>query len=408
VRLAQERQADLVTLVPRLVAGSWGESLLLPTIPLTFLAFLPLGFVTWRRTPFVAGALGQFLLFRREVYELIGGHGAVRRDIVEDMQLSRLVKRHGRRVVWMDGTTMMRTRMYHGLSAAWHGFTKSAFAAINYSAPALFPSMLAGGVLLLGPYAWFAAGLVSQHVAISTIWLPLVQIGLLWTSYLLVLRRVSLPQRLIWLHAVTILAIFVFTAYSTYQTIRGTGVHWKGRTYHFDRPPTRATAARPDPLRWELPAVRMLLAIALALGGWFEGRTALPILAVAMLGAWTCAAIEYASPIAYQPRWSSIADATMAVASVIALQHSGLSSLGLVLFATVVVLVGTLVESPRAGLLLGSVALSGSLVLAAAANASAPALTVLLLGWTGGLAVPVGHRVVQGVLLRLRGGTGEI
>jgi hypothetical protein len=152
----------------------------------------------------------------------------------------------------------------------------------------------------------------------------------------------------------------------------------------------------------------MLLAIALALGGWFEGRTALSILAFVVLGAWTCAAIEYASPNAYQPRWSSTADATMAAAGVIALQHSGLSSLGPVLFAMVVVLVGTLVESPRAGLLLGSVTLSGSLVLAAASNASAPALTVLLLGWTGGLAVPVGHRVVQGVLLRLRGGTGEI
>ena len=86
-------------------------------------------------SPIFAGALGHFLLFRRARYHRIGGHFAVRTDIVEDIQLSRLVKRHGGRLVWIDGTALLRVRMYHSFAEAWRGITKSAFAAINYSLP---------------------------------------------------------------------------------------------------------------------------------------------------------------------------------------------------------------------------------------------------------------------------------
>jgi chlorobactene glucosyltransferase len=400
--LAQERHADLVTLLPRLVAGTWGEALLLPTIPLTFLGFLPLGLVTWRRTPFVAGALGQFLLFRRDAYERIGGHKAVRRDIVEDMQLSRLIKQQGGRVAWMDGTSLMRVRMYQGFGAAWRGFTKSAFAAINYSVPILFPGLLACGVLLLGPYVWLVVGIVAHQVTPWTFWLPLLQIGLLWWSYLLVLQRVFLPRRLVWLHAVTILAIFVYTTYSAYQSTRGGGVYWKGRTYRFDRRRTRKTAEHPNPLGWELPAFRMCLAILLVLGGWLEGRALLPFTALAVLGALTCAAVEYASPAEHSPRWTSIADVIWGAGSAITLQLYGLSSLGLFLFAMAVWVIGSRAGSSRTGVLLVGVLFSGVLVLAAATSAPTPALGALLLGWTAVLGFFVGRPLAQGALLRLQ------
>ena len=399
LRLAQERRADLVTLLPRLLAGTWGEALLLPTIPLTFLGFLPLGLVTWRRVPFVAGALGQFLLFRREIYERIGGHEAVRRDIVEDMQLSRLVKRQGGRVVWMDGTKLMRVRMYHGLGAAWRGFAKSAFAAINYSVPALFPGVLACSALLLGPYAWLAAGLITHHMASPAFWLPLVQVGLLWVLYLLLLQRVSLPRRLVWLHPVTILAILLFTLHSAYQATRGGGVRWKGRTYQFGR---RTAPGHPVSLGWELPAFRILLAMLLALAGWVKGEAALPFTALVALTALTCAAIEYAHPTEYQQRLTPIADLALGVGSLIALHLYGLSSLGLFLFTVVVGVAGACAGSLRTGVLLSSVLVIGTLVLAAAKSIPIPVLGVLLLGWAACLGLLVGLPIARDALTRLQ------
>jgi Glycosyl transferase family 21 len=109
---AHEQSADLLTLMPRLEAAGVGEALLLATMPLTFAGFLPQVLVMGRRWPLVAGALGKFLLFRRETYLRIGGHEAVRTDIVEDMQLSRLVKRHGGRLFWCGGTALARATAY--------------------------------------------------------------------------------------------------------------------------------------------------------------------------------------------------------------------------------------------------------------------------------------------------------
>ncbi|HKD77426.1 MAG TPA: glycosyltransferase, partial [Ktedonobacterales bacterium] len=104
MRAAQAQRADLLTLIPHIQIGTVGEALLLPVIGLTFGSLMPLPLVTRSRWSFIAGALGPFLLFRREMYDRIGGHAAVRAEIVEDMRLSRMVKRHGGRVAWIDGT----------------------------------------------------------------------------------------------------------------------------------------------------------------------------------------------------------------------------------------------------------------------------------------------------------------
>ena len=229
---AQQRRADLLTMMPRILAGTLGEALLLPIIPLTFVAFLPLGLVSDHPSPLFAGALGPFLLFRRDMYLQIGGHASVRTDIVEDMQLSRLVKRHRGRVVWIDGTSLMSVRFYHGFAEAWRGLAKSAFAAIDYSLPGLLLGIPLCIAVFFGPYFLLLAGLLRGPIWLS--WVAGLQIALLWTSQLLLTRRFHLPPVTLLLQAGTILAIFGTTLYSAVQTELGQGVEWKGRTYQFD------------------------------------------------------------------------------------------------------------------------------------------------------------------------------
>jgi chlorobactene glucosyltransferase len=72
-------------------------------------------------------ANGQFMLIRRQVYDLIGGHAAVREKIVEDKAISELVKWGGHRLVVADGMRMARTRMYTSLPAMWEGWTKNIY-----------------------------------------------------------------------------------------------------------------------------------------------------------------------------------------------------------------------------------------------------------------------------------------
>ncbi len=68
---------------------------------------------------------GQFMLVRREAYDGVGGHAAVAGAICEDLELARLLKRAGQRILFMDGSRLLSTRMYSGWNDLWPGFAKN-------------------------------------------------------------------------------------------------------------------------------------------------------------------------------------------------------------------------------------------------------------------------------------------
>ena len=393
VRIALGRattmRADLLTMMPRILAESLGEALLLPIIPLTFVAFLPLGLVSDHPSPLFAGALGPFLLFRRDMYLRVGGHASVRTDIVEDMQLSRLVKRHGGRIVWIDGTALMRVRLYHGFLEAWRGLAKSAFAAINYSLPGLALGVPLCIALFFGPYLTLLAGLLLPSAPAWLLPLSLLQIALLWTSQLLLTRRFQLPPVSLLLQAGTILAIFGTTFYSAVQTRLGKGVVWKGRTYQFD-PLHRNTTPGISWTTW-LAVARLLAAGLLLAAGWL--RAPIDLAETLLLLGWTAAILT--SPVRKRPSPAdTAADLASGVACLAYLQLSGEVSGWLVLACLLAVAagirwLGTPIPAGTASILFG-----GFLLITAQLYAP----NRLLLGWSALIAVAVARGVAQTVI----------
>lgn len=371
---ARARHADLLTVMPTLVAKSFGEALLLPIIPLTFVAFLPLGLVTNHPSPVFAGALGPFLLFRRETYQRIGGHASVRTDIVEDMQLSRVVKHHGGRVVWMDGTALMRVRLYHGFAEAWHGIAKSSFAAINYSLPGLLLGVPICVALFWGPYGFLAAGLFQHTHAGLMLWLPLAQVLCLWTSHLLVTRRFRLPPIAMMLQVGTTLAIVLTTVYSAVLTKFGKGVVWKGRAYHFDT--LRRGRVRQDGWARGLVIVRGLIAVSLVALAWSGGQ--LRAAEALLLLGWTVALLEHQARRGAESQWAAWADVASGIACLVFLQLSGLLPVQVALPILLLIGVGLRWFSWPATALLASL-LPGSILLIIA-ETYAP--STILLGWS--------------------------
>ncbi len=69
-------------------------------------------------------ANGQFLLFRRDWYERIGGHTALKDDLLEDIAAARLVNGHGglNAVVVADG--MLMCSMYESLAEFIQGWKR--------------------------------------------------------------------------------------------------------------------------------------------------------------------------------------------------------------------------------------------------------------------------------------------
>jgi chlorobactene glucosyltransferase len=124
VAAAKAGALDLLTLAPRQRLESFAERLILPC------GLYTLGFsqdLVRIQAPDSGDAVatGQFMLLRRDPYERVGGFAAVRGEICEDVELARLLKRRGYRVLMQDATRLLETRMYTGWGTLWPGFAKN-------------------------------------------------------------------------------------------------------------------------------------------------------------------------------------------------------------------------------------------------------------------------------------------
>ena len=157
VAAAQAGALDLLTLAPRQELQSFAERLILPC-GLYLLSFSQN--LTKLQAPDSddAVATGQFMLIRRAAYEDVGGHAAVSRSIVEDIELARLMKRRGHRVLMQDGTALLTTRMYTGWRTLWPGIAKN------------LVSMLGG------PAATLATVVAALALAWAAVLLPVVTV----------------------------------------------------------------------------------------------------------------------------------------------------------------------------------------------------------------------------------------
>lgn len=391
LRVAQEQQADLLTMLPHILTGSFSEALLLPLIPFVFGALLPMGLVMRASAPLLAGALGPFMLFRREMYQRIGGHEAVRADIVEDVQLSRLVKQRGGRLVWVDGAELMQVRFYHNLGEAWRGLGKSTFTALNYSVSSLLIGAAACAVLFFAPYGFLVDSALTRQFTAALLWLPLSQVLTTWLLRLLLAQRFHMSRSIVVLHAATMLMTLLIGLHAAYQAMFGKGVIWKGRAYQFQR---QRAGIHLEPARL-LATARLTLAGALTLLGLRWGNAALGVAAIVPLISWTCAMLSHA--LVRQPdlRLPAVADAAGGLGSLSYLLLSGFIGLWLALLVVLLVVGSARWLRWHGAATLGMVT-AGSLLLLIA-GASLPLIRTLVIGWVVGAALLARHSIIETV-----------
>ena len=146
-------QADAVSAFPQQILHGAAARLIVPVMDLILYGFLPLPLVHRTRTPSLAAANGQWIAFRRDAYERIGGHAGVRTDIVEDIALARRVKRHGGTMLLTAGAGSVACRMYEGFAEVREGFSKNFFAAFGFNALAFSAALLFMLAVFVLPYA---------------------------------------------------------------------------------------------------------------------------------------------------------------------------------------------------------------------------------------------------------------
>jgi len=229
VALLEWERLGLLSVLPRQRVSTWAERLILPILPWSLQTFYPFALARWTGWRVLAAAVGQVMLFRREVYDRIGGHGAVRSSVLDDRELVRRVADHGLRWALADAGPLASVRMYTHPREVWNGLSKNLFAIFSYNLPLFLfvwswllwlawePPILL--ILYAARVPWVASAVVGPAAAATAIGL-----GLWWISN----RRFGLPKAQTVLHPFTLALVYLIALRSVAWRYLGLGA-WKGR-----------------------------------------------------------------------------------------------------------------------------------------------------------------------------------
>ena len=220
-------QADLISGLPQEKVETFSELLTVPLITWGIFAALPLPLAFAHSSPVLSITIGQMLLFKRDTYDRIGGHQAVKNHVCEDMALGRLIKAKGFRWRLVDAGEVTQCRMYTGLRKAVNGLSKTIFGALNFRIGVVFLfSLLLGLMFCLPP--WLLLKSLVVPLPYSLVRQAFITSVLAFLSWEVASLRFRLPWYTAFLYPlISALSIFIFLR-SAYLTLTGRA-RWKGR-----------------------------------------------------------------------------------------------------------------------------------------------------------------------------------
>ena len=89
------QSADLLTVMPKRMAGCIAEKLMYPFLDWFLFSWLPMRAAHERKNSYLSASFGQFMLFKKESYNKIGGHYSIWNNPLDDFSLGRIVKKSG-------------------------------------------------------------------------------------------------------------------------------------------------------------------------------------------------------------------------------------------------------------------------------------------------------------------------
>lgn len=123
----KKNNVKMLSVFPTQKIKSFGSHLITPLMNWLLLTFLPLKKVYDSKNKSFVAANGQFILFDKNVYSEIGGHKIVKAEVVEDMELARIVKSKDYRIITALGGNSIFCEMYSSLKDSFIGFSKNFF-----------------------------------------------------------------------------------------------------------------------------------------------------------------------------------------------------------------------------------------------------------------------------------------
>ncbi len=247
MRHAREHDADVLTVCPTLTFGTGWEAIVQLQLMLALGIVIPFHKAMDPQKKDVALTAGAFILVKRDWYDRVGGHEAVKGEVVEDLQIGRRLKRDGAKMRAALAGKLQWCRMYHGAADQWEGLTKNVYAGLDYSPLKAFALLVATLLLNIAPMPLALGTLV--WLLLSPSWISAAAFGCALLTTLLQARALNATRKLAgwqtpndtppekplpWVYAWTMplgnAAYSVIVIASMWQAYTR-GNKWKGRRY---------------------------------------------------------------------------------------------------------------------------------------------------------------------------------
>ena len=217
-----------ISLVPRIELERFSAKVVAPVLSSMIRLIYPLRAIN---NPESKSGLvvGGFLLIRKCAYEKIGGHGAVRSELVEDKQIGSNLKDKGIPFRLVTGRRLVTVALFTGGQGIWDSVKRTVTNPLRYQRRMTTTFASSGFILLTFPSFALAAGLLAGSV--SQIFLPSFILSVLVPSSLVLYDILGIKNSS-WSYALlAIVGGILITLAILRQSLGRGSLDWRGRRY---------------------------------------------------------------------------------------------------------------------------------------------------------------------------------
>ena len=231
MQFARTHQADLLSVLPVLEMNGFWENVIQPVCGGVMMIWFPRHKVNDPGRP-GAYANGAFMLMRREAYEGIGAHEAIKDKINEDMHLAARIKHSGRKLMVVRSEGLYKVRMYTSLRQIYRGWSRIFFGCFG-TLRRLIVSFVLMTVAGLAPYAAAVTGLLAAPGAAAWVCAAagLAAAALQLSAIARYYRLIGVTRGLFWTYPLGCAITLVILVNSMLRLRPGAAVVWKSTTY---------------------------------------------------------------------------------------------------------------------------------------------------------------------------------
>ena len=230
---ARKDNIDLLSLAPKVNCNSLAEWMVQPIMTSLLMIGFPITDTNNNKNN-TSFAAGPFMLFKRDSYELIGGHEGTCEEVVEDIALAKKIKKSNLKLNFLIAIKDISLNMYPDLSSLIEGWSKNWFLGLEKD---FLKSLSASIFVILNfSFPWFAF-FISIIISINNFSLQTFYITI--TSFLSLITyafkrywlkaKFQIPSNYWYLNGIGGLIVFYISLLSIYKTYTGQGWTWKGR-----------------------------------------------------------------------------------------------------------------------------------------------------------------------------------